>query len=169
MSCSEFFPVLALRAAQRDAAYELVERYGDQAVWYVDPEDISRSLLGLFGWIGEETEQEISERYGVESGDTHRAVESARWLLRSMADIATYARLPDVHKELETLRIRVVYGVREELVPLVPIRDVGRVRARALYRAGARNPRDVASMPLDRIRSVCRVGPAAARRIQSGR
>ena len=169
MSCSEFFPVLPLRAAQRDAAYELVERYGDQAVWYVDPEDVSRSLLGLFGWINEESEQVISERYGVESGDTHRAVESARWLLRSMADIATYARLPDVRKELETLRARVVYGVREELVPLVPIRDVGRVRARALYRAGARSPSDVAAMPLDRIRSVCRVGPAAARRIRSGR
>ena len=86
-----------------------------------------------------------------------------------MADIATYARLPDVHKELETLRTRVVYGVREELVPLVPIRDVGRVRSRALYRAGARSPQDVAAMPLDRIRSVCRVGPGAARRIQSGR
>ena len=169
MACSEFFPVLPMRAAQRDAAYELVERYGEQAVWYVDPEDVSRSLLGLFGWINEESEQEISERYGIESGDTHRAVESSRWLLRSMADIATYARLPDVHKELETLRTRVVYGVREELVPLVPIRDVGRVRSRALYRAGARSPQDVAAMPLDRIRSVCRVGPGAARRIQSGR
>lgn len=168
-SCVEFFPALSVRRDQFDAVYDVLERYGGGAIWDVDASEVSRSMLGLVGWIEEKTEQEISELYGMESGDIHRSVEMARWLLRSMAEIATHCRLPDVHKDLETLRTRVIYGVGSELVPLVSIRNVGRVRSRALYRAGARNPNDVAAMPLDRIRTVCKVGMAAARRIQSKR
>ena len=169
VSAEEFFPVLGLRQGQIDDARDLVARHGSNGALYVDPEEVSRSLLGLFGWIEEAPERDISEMYGIESGDTYRAVETTRWLLRAMGEIAKYARMPDVSAELETLRSRVMYGVRQELIPLVAIRDVGRVRGRALYAAGARSAADVAAMPLDKICAACRVGPGLGRRIKTGR
>lgn len=169
ISSTEFFPVYSLRQDQLAEAHNLVRRHGSGGSLYVDPEDVSRSLLGLFGWIEEMSERDISEMYGIESGDTYRAMETTRWLLRAMGDIAKYARMPDVSAELETLRTRVTYGVRPELVSLVSIRDVGRVRSRALYAAGARSHADVAAMPLDKVCAVCHVGKVTGRRIKSGR
>ena len=169
VSAAEFFPVYSLRQNQWTEAEDIARRHGSSGSLYVDSEDMSRSLLGLFGWIEEMPERDISERYGIESGDTFRATETARWLLRAMGDIAKYARMPDVRDELETLRIRIAYGVRPELVPLVSIQHVGRVRSRALYAAGARSRADVAAMPLDKICAICNVGQVVGRRIKSGR
>lgn len=169
ISSAEFFPVYSLRQDQLAEADDLVRRHGSSGSLYVDPEDVSRSLLGLVGWIEEMPERDISERYGIESGDTFRATETARWLLRAMGDIAKYARMPDVRTELESLRVRVTYGVRSELIPLVAMQHVGRVRSRALYAAGARSRADVVAMPLDSVCAICHVGPVMGRRIKSGR
>ena len=111
ISAAEFFPVYSLRQNQLAEAEDIARRHGSSGSLYVDSEDVSRSLLGLFGWIEEMSERDISELYGIESGDTFRATETARWLLRAMGDIAKYARMPDVRDELEALRIRVdVWG-----------------------------------------------------------
>lgn len=167
-SSEEFFPVLGLRQRDYDTAYSLASSHEAEMIRHVDPFDMSRSLLGLYGWVGEESEAAIAERYGVESGDTRRMVETGRWLAGCMAEMARYARLPDVRAELELLRVRIVHGIRGELAPLVGIREIGRVRGRALYGAGARTAGDVASMPAARIAAVCRVGGAAAQRIRAG-
>lgn len=167
-SCEEFLPVLGLRQKDYEAAYNLVATRGSEMISYIDPGGVSRSLLGMYGWVSEESEADISERYGVESGDTRRMVESGRWLARCMAEIARYAKLPGIRSELEVLRARIVHGVKEELVPLVSIRGVGRVRGRALYRAGARSTADVAAMPVSRIAEICRVGRTAAEKMKAG-
>ena len=167
-SCEEFLPVLGLRQKDYEAAYNLVSTRESEMISYIDPGGVSRSLLGLYGWVSEESEADISERYGVESGDTRRMVESGRWLARCMAEIARYARLPGVRAELDVLRSRIVHGVKEEIVPLVSIRGVGRVRGRALYRAGARSTADVAAMPVSGIAEICRVGRTTAEKMKAG-
>ena len=169
ISCAEFGPVLRQRKAERAEARDLVERYRSHTIWHIDPYDVSRNLLGICGWIEEESERDIADKYGMDPGDVHRTVQSTRWLLQSMIRIAKYARLPDVERELDTLRVRVVNGVREELQELVGIRNVGRVRGRALYRAGIRTRRDVRATPLDRIQKICKVGPRKAKTIRMGR
>lgn len=168
VSSAQFGYVLRQRREDMAAARDLVERYRSEAMWHIDISDISRNLLGLYGWINEEPERNISEKYGMESGDLHRTIQSARWLLQSMIRLAIYARLPDVERELEVLRIRVINGVQEELMELVSIRNVGRVRARALYRAGIKTRGDVAGMTLDRIKEVCKVGLTQAKAIMRG-
>lgn len=167
-SSEEFFPVLGLRQRDHDAAFNLASSRDAEMIRHIDPFEMSRSLLGLYGWISEESEAAIAERYGVESGDTRRMVETGRWLARCMAEIARHARLPDVRDELEVLRTRIIHGVREELAALVGIREIGRVRGRALHEAGARTAGDVASMPAPRIAAVCRVGQPVAQRIKAG-
>lgn len=48
---------------------------------------------------------------------------------------------------LKTLQTRIVYGIKPELVPLVQLPDVGKVRAEKLWKAGLRTLQDVAASP----------------------
>ena len=42
----------------------------------------------------------------------------------------------DIMKELKKLELRVKYGVKEELLDLVRIKGIGRIKARRLYNKG---------------------------------
>ena len=162
--CSEFFPVLQLRQKDHDAAENILHSCRSQLIHPVHT--ISRSLMGLHAWINEETERAISEEYGVDPGDVRRITENARWLAYCMSRLAKHVGRPETAALLDVLRMRISHGVKPDIIPLVRIRDVGRVRGRALRRAGARTPADVAAMAAPKISAVCRVGPKAGARIK---
>jgi helicase len=64
-----------------------------------------------------------------------------------------------------TLSERIKHGVREELLPLVWIPGVGRVRARALYSAGFRKPEDIAQASVERLVRIPAIGEGIAVKI----
>jgi helicase len=68
--------------------------------------------------------------------------------------------------EISQLRTRIKYGVKEELLNLVTLEGIGRVRARALFNAGFTDFARLASAPEPRIASVQKIGPAVAQRIK---
>ncbi|MHC1597857.1 MAG: ATP-dependent DNA helicase [Methermicoccaceae archaeon] len=96
----------------------------------------------LLEWMDEASEDALCSRYRVGPGDIRALVETARWLAHAMTELA---RL--VHSEAyglaSRLERRMQYGVKEELLPLVSIRGIGRVRARRLYDAGYKKPLDL--------------------------
>lgn len=165
--CSEFSPTMSLRLKDKDAADDLFYKHRSEAIGYMYSDDMNRSLLGLYNWISETPDKTISEELGLEPGDTRRMVEVGGWLIRCMAAIARYAQLPKIRKELAALNTRIRHGVHEDVLSLVAIRNVGRVRARALYNAGARTPAMVYAMPVSGISSVCKVGPKMAAQIRA--
>ncbi|AFK22351.1 ATP-dependent DNA helicase [Pyrococcus sp. ST04] len=105
-----------------------------------------KTALALNAWINEVSEGEIVEKFSVEPGDLYRLVETAEWLVYALKEIAKVLKAPEhVLKYLETLRVRVKYGIREELLPLMELPMVGRRRARALFNAGFRTVEDIKS------------------------
>jgi helicase len=58
--------------------------------------------------------------------------------LYAAGEIARVFLLEEAKNNLARLRERVSKGVREELLPLVALRGIGRVRARNLFNAGYR-------------------------------
>jgi helicase len=64
-----------------------------------------------------------------------------------------------------TLSERIKHGVKEELLPLVWIPGVGRVRARALYSAGFRKPEDIAQTSVERLVRIPAIGEGVAFKI----
>ncbi|MEM4290268.1 MAG: helix-hairpin-helix domain-containing protein [Nitrososphaerota archaeon] len=60
---------------------------------------------------------------------------------------------------------RTKHGVKKELLPLVSIPGVGRVRARALYNAGFRRGEDLVEAGPEKIATIPTIGPATAARI----
>ena len=92
----------------------------------------------LEAWIEEVSEDRIIDRFsGIGPGDIQRLTETARWLLFSMSELAKVLRLGAARRRLiKELELRVWYGCKQELLPLVKIPQIGRIRARALFRHG---------------------------------
>ncbi|MFH1836336.1 MAG: DEAD/DEAH box helicase, partial [Methanobacteriota archaeon] len=94
-------------------------------------------------WIDEQTEESILTKYNVAPGQLNQRQQIMDWLIYSATELCRLNKLTSSFKELKKLELRVKHGIREELVPLIGIRGVGRVRARKLFNAGIKTPADV--------------------------
>ena len=92
----------------------------------------------LLDWIEETPEDEIVGRFAIGPGDLHTLVQLGDWLLYASGQVAKIFALTAAERAVASLRTRVLYGVKEELLELVTLHGVGRVRARSLFAAGYR-------------------------------
>ncbi len=90
----------------------------------------------LMDWVNEAREDAIAGHYDIGPGDLRTIVELGDWLLYSSEEIGKIFKLKDEVRRLSLLRTRVRYGVKDELLQLITLRGIGRVRARNLYDAG---------------------------------
>jgi helicase len=100
--------------------------------WFLG--EVKTAIL-LMKWINEVSMDEITGLFNVGEGDVHAIADIAQWLMHSTARLAETMGLTGAEKAYE-LEKRIYYGANAELLELVSIRDVGRVRARRLYNAG---------------------------------
>lgn len=96
----------------------------------------------LEDWASELDEDDITERYGIGPGDIRSKVDTTEWLLGAAEELAAELDL-SLTTSIRRARRRVEHGVRDELLELVNIRDIGRKRARNLYQAGIETPEDL--------------------------
>ena len=165
--CGEFFPRFALRNRDYEAASLMIENNSSELLGPVSEYDCSRSLLALQSWITESSETSLSEGLGIEPGDMHRMVEAGDRLAYCLREIAGLAGRADLLDELDSLRRRIAYGIRADLLDLVRVRGIGRVRARALYGHGIRSLDDLAGTPVKKLAGIDKIGPAIAANIKS--
>ena len=157
----DFIPKLSLRSKD----YEELDLLDPEQ--FIIDDEYNRSLLGLYSWINEHSERFILDRLGIEPGDLYRMIESADWLLYAMQEFAKSMNKIEFMKAINQLHTRVKHGIKEELLELVSIKDVGRVRARALYNAGFKSIDDIRRAPLKRLTSIPKIGNTMAKKIKS--
>ncbi len=155
----DFTPKISLRNKDKEEL-ELLE---DELII----EEFNRSLLGLYAWINEHSERFILERLDIEPGDLYRMIESADWLLYSYAQFAKSMNKLNILNTINRLNARVKHGVKEELLELVSIKDIGRVRARILYNAGFKTKDDIRKASINKLASLPKIGDALAKKIKS--
>ena len=114
-----FFQNFHLRNKDYETASLLIENNSSELLEPISEYDCSRSLLALHSWITESSELSLSDNLGIESGDMHRMTETANWLSYCLREISKHVERADLLEELEDLRNRIVYGIREELLDLV--------------------------------------------------
>ena len=124
-----------------------------------------RTANMLGEWISEEREENICERYGVGPGDVRRFVDSADWLIYSAGRLASVLQIAGVQPALRDLRQRVLYGIRDELLELVSLKGIGRVRARNLFREGYKTLEMVRKASEKKLATVPAIGPQIAANI----
>ena len=109
----------------------------------------------LEAWIDEQPIVELTDRFGIGAGDLRAKVEDADWLLFGASRLAQHFQRRAA-RTVDDLSLRVRYGVREELLDLVRLKGIGRVRSRLLYNAGLTDREALRSAPLPRVEAVLR-------------
>ena len=121
------------------------------------------ALLG--DWIAERTEEEVTKKFGIGPGDVRRMTDQAEWLLYSMAELGRIFNKKKV-RALTRLTTQVQYGVKEELLELISLRGVGRVRGRALHQRGFKTLRDLQKANPNDLARIPTIGSALAVKIK---
>ena len=163
----EFFPKFSLRQKDYETASLMIENNSSQLLEPISEYDCSRSLLALQSWITESTELSLSDSLGIESGDMHRMTENANWLSYCLREISKHVERADLLEELGDLRKRVVYGIREELLDLVRVKGIGRVRARILFKHGIKNLDDLRKIPVNKLAEIDKIGSTIADNVKA--
>ena len=166
-NCEEFFPKFSLRNKDYESTSMLIENNSSELLEPISEYDCSRSLLALHAWITESSELNLSDSLAIESGDMHRMAETANWLTYCLREISKHVERADLLEELDNLRRRIVYGIREELLDLVKVKGIGRVRARILYKNGIKNLEDLSKIPTNKLAEIDKIGSTIADNIKS--
>jgi len=166
-NCEEFFPKFSMRNKDYETASVMIENHKSELLEPISEYDCSRSLLALQSWITESSELSLSDTLGIESGDMHRMVENADWLTYCLREISKHVERIDLLEELANLRNRITYGIREELLDLVRIKGIGRVRARVLYKHGIKNLDDLTKIPVKKLADIDKIGTTLADNIKT--
>ena len=166
-NCEEFFPKFSLRNKDYEKASLLIENHTSELLESISEYDCNRSLLALYSWITESSELSLSDNLNIESGDMHRMVENTDWLIYCLREIAKEFERADLLEEFDMLRKRVIYGIHEELIDLVKIKGIGRVRSRILFRHGIENLTDLSKVSVNKLGEIDKIGSTLANKIKS--
>ncbi|MFI5412683.1 MAG: hypothetical protein ACHQX1_02225, partial [Candidatus Micrarchaeales archaeon] len=108
---------------------------------YYDPVRAFSTALMLNDWIDEIKEQDLVKKYKTTPGEVFSKLSNADWMIYSAIELAKISKKP-LHNLIE-IRVRMRYGIKEELLDLVRLEQVGRVRARILYMNGIKTVQDI--------------------------
>jgi len=121
----------------------------------------------LSRWIDEEKEDTLCDQFNIGPGDIHRINETIEWLLHAAGVIAELFEFKKLTFTLEDLRMRIQYGIREELLELVSLKGVGRIRARNLHDKGYKHLKDLKFASVDDLAKINQIGKTLAQDILS--
>ncbi len=108
-----------------------------------EPEKAFATALMLKDWINEVREDELSEKHRITPGELYAKLTNAEWIAYSSIELAKLLHVSQ--RDLVDLFVRLKYGIREELLDLVRLEGIGRVRARLLYSNGIKTVNDIRS------------------------
>jgi helicase len=163
--CPDLFP-LYLRQGD-DWVQERFWMHHEEMLVEADGRDLEAALsyaktaFLLEDWMAETHLDVLEERYVVGPGDIRMRLDNAQWLLHGMRELARALR-PDWAQPLTDLGLRLEHGVKEELLPLIRLKGVGRIRARTLHANGFKRPADLKGVPAARLAMLPGFGPKLA-------
>ena len=125
-----------------------------------------KTAMVLKGWIEEMSEDQAIERFRVQPGDLYRTIQNAKWLLHATHELALLFGNKRVRPQTLRLTERIEKGVKKELLPIVKLEGVGRVRGRILYNAGYKTIEDIKHAAIKDLVSLPLIGPRLAKKIK---
>jgi len=126
--------------------------------WFLS--DLKTAFL-IEDWIDEYPYEKMVTKYNIWPGDIHNIMENAEWLLHATREFARMFNFSYV-TDINDLILRVRNGCKQELLNLISLKGVGRVRARALYNKGFTTVNELRGIPIERLAQIKSIGKAMA-------
>ncbi len=167
--CAEMRPLI--RPKQKDVGdlEESLAKYGiiSPDVWDLSYDDFMaafKTTLMFNGWINELGENNLHDQFDITPGELYNKITYAEWLLYAGRELALLLENNNMANTMNKLIFRFKYGVKDELLKLIQLRGIGRVRARMLYKAGIKSPLDIRRIPMERLEKI--LGPTLAKSLK---
>ena len=126
-----------------------------------------KTALVMKSWIEEVSEDQLIAKFGVQPGDLYRTIENAKWLLHATDELSPLIGAgKEVRPLTHELVERVSKGIKRELLPIVKLEGIGRVRGRIIFNAGYRSIEDLRLASIEDLTVLPSVGPRLAKRIK---
>jgi replicative superfamily II helicase/intein/homing endonuclease len=120
----------------------------------------------LEAWIEETSENEILEKHSFQTGDLFRLIRTADWLLYASSELGRLFNRRDLLPRISSSRARVRMGVEKELLPIVNLQGIGRVRGRILFNSGFKTIKDLKRATPSQLTSLPMIGPRLVKKIK---
>lgn len=124
----------------------------------------AKTTAMIADWIDEVHEEQIATRYRIGPGDIRRSAETAEWLMHSLSELSKNLEL-GITFQTEQLAERIHYGASQDLLALLNLKGIGRVRARKLHSSGITSLDKL--MAADQAKLVSILGPKVAEKVIS--
>lgn len=108
----------------------------------------------LQSWINERSEKAMNEAYSVTPGEVHGKTQRAEWLLYALAELLHIQKRNSQRNSIQRIHERMKHGVRKDVLPLLKLRGIGRVRARKLMNNKIRTLKDLKKVSYQRLSGV---------------
>jgi helicase len=151
-SCLEIRPLLNVKVKEYDEINEFLMQNEQHIITNIpeqydeDYDEFTKSIKTtrfFMEWLDEKDEEFLLEKYDVRPGEINSKKDIADWLLYSTGELCTLMKMHPLIKEASKLRFRLKYGAREELIPLLQLKNIGRVRARIMFNNRIKDISDV--------------------------
>ena len=151
-------PKLYVRNSDIAALSRMIEDHAEDLWVFLPDEEESaeayyRSLktaMLLSDWTDELSDTKICERYSVGPGDIYGMVESVTWLLHASTELSRMFATA-CHTKVHEYEICMKNGSRRELLPLIRLRGIGRVRARRLFNSRMTTPEEILAHGIEEV------------------
>ena len=149
-----------------DELFTEVPNEWDDRVSYEEFLGEIKTALVMNSWIEEVSEEKLIEQFNVQPGDLYRTIENAKWLLHATDELAQLFGEKEVLPLTNELVERVSKGIKKELLPIVRLEGVGRVRGRIMYNAGYQTIEDIKHASIEDLTNLPLIGPRLAKKIK---
>jgi len=162
-STLEIRPQIKARVKDYEKVQDILLKFGDELLdkepsiyepEYEDFQNSVRTAMFFNDWIKEDNEEVLLEEYKVRPGEIRVKLDIADWLIYCMEEITRIIQFKTLMPELKKIRIRVKNGVREELIPLLKFKGIGRVRARKLFKNSIKDIKNVKETDLMKLSQI---------------
>lgn len=140
------------------------DKLSECGLFAVDIGNPEATAVSLIEWINERNEYEIENAYNVYSASTRRSAYEASRLVKfaknTLEVLGNYSNL----KDMDYLSVRLYYGVKEDIIPLVVgVKRLGRKRARLLMKTFGDNLSEASEKELQKVEGI---GPKLAGKVK---
>ena len=162
----EVDPLALALEEHRDELFTEIPNEWDDRFSYEEFLGEIKTASVMKSWVEEVTEERLIEQFNVQPGDLYRTIENAKWLLHATDELAQLFGQKEVLPITNELVERVAKGIKKELLPIVRLEGVGRVRGRIIYNAGYQTIDDIKRASIEELTNLPLVGPRLAKKIK---
>ena len=156
---------ILLEQHKEEFLIEAPNEWDDQIAYQEFLGEIKTAMV-LKGWIDEMSEETLLEKFNAQPGDLYRTIENAKWLLHAAHELTALLGKKEILPLASELVERTTKGVRKELLPIVRLEGIGRVRGRIIFNAGFKTIENIKHATLEELTNLPLVGPRLAKRIK---